>query len=155
SAFDTAQAIAVDSSGNAYVTGTTGSTDFPTMSPLQGALRGLVDAFVTKLNVSGTALVYSTYLGGGDFDFGNGIALDSAGNAFVTGGTRSTDFPAADPLLIGGNQDCFVAKLNAAGAAVTFSTYLGGSEDESVTGIARDGCGRVSVVGRTFSADFP
>ena len=90
----------MDSSGNAYVTGYTDSTDFPTANPLQANVTGIgsVDAFVAKLNAAGSALVYSTYLGGSGDDDGNGIAVDSSGNAYVTGNTYSTDFPTANPL---------------------------------------------------------
>ena len=110
--------IAVDASGNAYVTGLTASTDFPTASPIQAAFGGRFDAFVTKLNAAGNALVYSTYLGGGDDDDGCSIAVDASGNAYVTGGTRSTNFPTASPIQPVPNADffseAFVTKLNAA-----------------------------------------
>jgi hypothetical protein len=106
--------IAVDTAGNAYVTGATLSPDFPTVNPLQPTLGGGFDAFVTKLNPSGTALVYSTFLGGRDLDRGNGIAVDSAGNAYVTGETSSPNFPTVNPLqptFGGGFADAFVAKI--------------------------------------------
>jgi hypothetical protein len=93
-----ARAIAVDASGNAYVVGDTSSTNFPTANPLQPALAGIADAFVVKLNAAGSALVYSTYLGGGDAEFGQAIAVDASGNAYVTGYTYSTDFPTVNPL---------------------------------------------------------
>ena len=99
SGLDLAHGIAVDSAGNAYVTGITQSTDFPTMNPLQPAYGGGdQDAFVAKINPTGSALVYSTYLGGGENDLGYGIAVDSAGNAYVTGATSSTNFPTMNPL---------------------------------------------------------
>ena len=90
----------MDASGDAYVTGTTASTNFPTANPLQATLggSGVDNAFVAKLNPAGSALVYSTYLGGSVDDFGNGIAVDTSGNAYVTGGTASTNFPTANPL---------------------------------------------------------
>ena len=117
--------------GNAYVTGETESTDFPTANALYPRLQWVdLDAFVAKLNAAGTALVYSTYLGGSDYDYGEGIAVDSAGNAYVTGSTGSLDFPTANalyPALNGGYDDAFVTKLNAAGTALVYSTYLGGS----------------------------
>jgi len=121
---DQGNRIAVDSAGNAYVTGTTSSTNFPTMNPFQAANGGGTDAFVAKLNSPGTALVYSTYLGGSDNDFGYGIAVDSSGNAYVTGGTYSTDFPTKNPLQAtfgGGLSDAFVAKINATGSAFELS----------------------------------
>ena len=151
----------MDSAGNAYVTGNTGSTDFPLAgSPLQTTLRGYGDAFVAKLNAAGSALVYSTYLGGSDMDAGWGIAVDSAGNAYVTGDTTSTDFPlAGSPLqtTLRGPANAFVAKLNAAGSALVYSTYLGGSgstyPDYSVGdvgwGIAVDSAGNAYVTGGT------
>jgi hypothetical protein len=152
--------IAVDGSGNAYVTGGTSSTDFPTMNPLQPANGGgLSDAFVAKLNPMGSALVYSTYLGGSGWDWGNGIAADSSGNAYVTGFTYSTDFPTMNPLQAAnggrGDSDAFVAKLNATGSALVYSTYLGGSSSEEGNGIAADTLGNAYVTGYTSSTDFP
>ena len=127
---DVGQGIAIDSSGNAYVTGNTSSTNFPTANPLQAIMEGTEDAFVAKLNATGTALVYSTYLGGSSVNDGFGIAVDSSGNAYVTGSTSSTDFPTVNPLQapFGGCSqsppNAFVAKLNAAGSALVYSTYL-------------------------------
>jgi hypothetical protein len=151
--------IAVDTAGNAYVAGATGSTDFPTVNPLQAANGGGVnDAFVAKLNASGSALIYSTYLGGSLADTASGIAIDAAGNAYVGGFTASTNFPTASPLQAasgGGPGDAFVAKLNAAGSALVYSTYLGGSGSDRVSGIAVDGAGNMFVAGETSSTDFP
>ena len=154
---DAAHAIAVDAAGNAYVTGTTSSLNFPTANAVQAANAGAPDAFVTKLNAAGTALVYSTYLGGSGFDFGNGIAVDSAGNAYVAGHTRSTNFPTANALqaTFGGASDAFVTKLNAAGSALVYSTYLGGSSDDEALAIAVDSAGNAYVAGTTFGTDFP
>lgn len=154
---DGGSGIAVDSSGNAYVTGSTDSTNFPTANPLQPALGGPRDAFVTKLNPSGSALVYSTYLGGSGIDSGADIAVDSSGNAYVTGSTGSPNFPTANPLqpTLGGGFDAFVAKLNAAGSGRLYSSYLGGSGDEFVNGIAVDSTGNAYVTGSTQSTDFP
>jgi hypothetical protein len=149
--------IAVDSTGNAYVTGATISTDFPTANPLQVSYAIDADAFVAKLNAAGAALVYSTYLGGSDVDWGDGIAVDSAGNAYVTGETYSTDFPTANPLQPANTAywDAFVTKLNAAGSALVYSTYLGGSSGDGGAGIAVDSAGNAYVTGWTMSADFP
>jgi hypothetical protein len=152
--------IAVDSFGNAYVTGRTYSADFPTANPLQASYGGELDAFVAKLNATGSALVYSTYLGGSRYDEGNSIAVDSSGNAYVTGVTYSTNFPTATPFqsTCGGCStyaDAFVAKLNAIGSALVYSTYLGGSGVDYGYGIAVDSSGNAYVTGETSSTDFP
>jgi cysteine-rich repeat protein len=148
--------IAVDGAGNAYVTGNTQSTDFPTASPLQAANAGKDDAFVAKLDAAGSALAYATYLGGSDFDYGYGIAVDGAGNAHVTGTTQSTDFPTASPLqAYPEGADAFVARLDTAGSALSFSTYLGGDAVEEGYGIAVDGAGNAYVTGYTWSTNFP
>jgi len=149
--------IAVDGAGSAYVTGYTTSTNFPTVSPLQDTYGGAYDAFVAKLNAAGSALVYSTYLGGSDEDHGRSIAVDSSGNAYVTGQTSSTNFPTVGSLQAAnsGNSDAFVAKLNAAGSALVYSTYLGGSSSDWGTGIAGDSSGNVYITGYTYSTNFP
>lgn len=148
--------IAVDSAGDAYVTGSTQSQDFPTAKPLQGALAGGSDAFVTKLDPKGATLLYSTYLGGSNADVGQAIALDSAGEAFITGFTLSADLPFQNPLrTYSGGGDAFVAKLNATGSALVYSTYLGGSSEDRGLGIAVDAAGDAFVVGSTQSANFP
>ncbi len=157
---DYGRGIAVDSSGSAYVTGYTTSTDFPTAKPLQAAIGGGrydEDAFVAKLNPSGSALLYSTYLGGSGSDNGRGIAVDEAGNAYVTGSTLSTNFPVVQPLqsVLGGSSDAFISTLNASGSALLFSTYLGGSGSDSGGGIALDPWGSALVAGSTGSANFP
>ena len=154
--------IAVDSAGNAYVTGSTGSNDFPTNNPLQAAYSGVSDAFVAKINPTGSALVYSTYLGGSGGDGGAGIAVDSAGNAYVIGTTDSTDFPTmpgAFQTTCGDvgclNDDGFVVKINPTGSALVYSTYLGGSGSDFGDGIAADSAGNSYVIGITDSSDFP
>jgi hypothetical protein len=151
--------IAVDGAGNAYVTGSTNSTNFPTTNPLQASNGGGKDTFVTKINAAGLALVYSTYLGGSGDDAGAGIAVDGAGNAYVTGYTNSTNFPTANPLQAsnggGINGDAFVTKINAAGSALVYSTYLGGSGNDSCASIAVDGSGNAYVTGTTSSPNFP
>jgi len=155
--------IAVDSSGTAYVTGNTASidlsvsNDFPTVNALQPKPGFFSDAFVTKLNAAGSALVYSTYLGGNGNDSGQGIAVDSSGNAYVTGWTGSTNFPTANPVqaALRGNGDVFVAKLNAAGSALIYSTYLGGSGANMGEGIAVDSSGNAYLTGYTLSSNFP
>src|SRR5712691_1612535 len=158
---DQGSAISVDASGSAYVTGTTASSDFPLMTPLpapNNALQGSSDAFVTKLNPTGSALVYSTYLGSSAEDDGVGIAVDSSGNAYVTGDTFGSDFPTKNPMQAaygGGMTDLFVTKLNAAGSAFIYSSYLGGSDQEFGRAIAVDGSGSAYVTGFTASANFP
>ncbi len=134
--------IAVDGSGCAYVTGTTWSTDFPTENAWDDSLNGSGDAFVTRFSASGGSLIYSTYLGGSDWESGYGIAVDGTGCAYVTAYTQSTDFPtenAWDGSHNGGDRDVFVTKLSAAGNSLIYSTYLGGSGDDRGYGIAVDG----------------
>jgi hypothetical protein len=154
---DYGYAIAVDADGNAYVTGETDSTNFPTSSPFQTANGGNGDAFVTKLNATGNSLIYSTYLGGSTYDAGAGIAVDATGNAYVTGSAYSTDFPTVNPFQAssGGSLDAFVTKLNAAGNALVYSTHLGGSGADYGQGIAVDAEGNAYVAGYTYSKDFP
>jgi hypothetical protein len=167
--------IAVDGVGNAFVTGSTSSTNFPTANALQPTLGGggpdnpnnyKGDVFVAKIDTTATgsaSLVYSTYLGGNDEDAPKGIAIDAAGNAFVFGYTASTDFPttvsAFQPSFAGGDYDAFVAKLNPTGAALVYSTFLGGtSRDNDANGgggIAVDAVGNAFVTGQTVSDDFP
>ena len=150
--------IAIASSGNAYVTGSTSSSDFPLKTPLQNVSGGITDAFAAELNATGTALVYSTFLGGAASDFGNGIALDGTGNAFVTGTTASTNFPLKSALQTtnntAGNFTAFVSKLNTAGSALVYSTYLGGTTFDFGSAVAADGAGNAYVTGFTSSSDF-
>lgn len=163
---DVGTGIAVDSSGDAYLTGSTTSANFPTQSALQSVYGGSTDAFVTKLNPTGSALLYSTYLGGSGFDAGAGIAIDTAGDAYVTGQTSSSQtgliaFRLANPIQasLKGPSDAFVSEFNPSGSALIFSTYLGGSlaEDLGATGgIAVDKPGTfIYVTGNTASTDFP
>jgi hypothetical protein len=160
--------IAVDSAGNAYVTGYTTSADFPTVNPAQGTFEGLLDAFVSKLNATGSKLLYSTFLGGDEaangagLSQGSAIAIDSSGDAYVTGLTDSTDFPLANPIQTtnkaqsaNGNNTAFVAELNPSGSAWVYSTYLGGSVYDIGYGIAVDSSSSAWVIGSTSSTDFP
>ena len=158
---DRATAIAVDSSGNAYLTGSTYSANFPVANAFQPLSGGGQDAFVTKMSAAGT-LVYSTYLGGAGGtvatpEAGTGIAVDSGGGAYVTGVTGSINFPVSNPLqsLLAGSQDAFALKLSVSGQALVYSTYLGGHGVEVATGIAVDGSGRAYISGYTASLDFP
>jgi sugar lactone lactonase YvrE len=168
---DVPTGIAVDSSGDAYLTGSTPSSDFPTTAgAFQGSPHGQSDAFVTKLNPAGNSLVYSTLLGGSRDDVATGIAVDASGNAYVSGTTKSTDFPTTagvfQSTLIdngackgsGGNGHCpdgFVTKLNPTGTALVYSSYLGGSDADGAAGIAIDDTGAAYVTGSTISSDFP
>jgi hypothetical protein len=151
--------VVIDASGNAYVIGTTDSTDFPATSGVfQTVLQGGTDAFVTKLNPTGTALIYSTYLGGSITDGGNDIVIDASGKAYVTGTTNSTDFPTtpgAFQSTLQGGFDVFVTELNSTGTVLVYSTYLGGSGDDNSTGIAADNSSNIYVAGDTASVDFP
>jgi Beta-propeller repeat len=156
---DTGVGIAVNTAGNAYVTGVTSSPNFPvTPGAFQTDKAAGQDAFVTELNATGSALVYSTYLGGDGNDFGNDIALDTAGNASIAGLTSSTDFPTtADAIQsdYGGNNDGFVTRLNPAGTALVFSSYLGGANTDNARAIWVDSAGSIYLAGDTSSADFP
>jgi hypothetical protein len=164
--------IAVDAAGNAYIVGTTQSPDFTTTAGAfdrTGAVSTVSDVFVAKLNPAGTALVYATFIGGVDFDWGRAIAIDSAGNAYIAGQTKSSDFPTTKgsfdrslgippncPRCATDNYDAFVTKLNAAGSALVYSTYLGGASDiDDALAIAVDAAGSAYVAGETFSSDFP
>ncbi len=161
--------IAVDAAGNAYISGTTYAQDFPTVNPIQGKLPGgcpsnnfgtncVPAAVVAKLNASGSALVYSTYLGGTGGDGASAIAIDAAGSAYIAGTTSSIDFPTVNPLQATTHRRTSTglgAKLNPAGSALVYSTYLGGSGNDGVTGIAVDNSANVYVTGVTSSQDFP
>ena len=158
--FESNPNIAVDRSGNAYVAGSTGSTDFPTVNPIQANNSSdNWDAFISKLNPSGTALVYSTYLGGTGIDSVDGIAVDGSGNAYVVGDTASTNFPrvgARQSTYGGGARDGFISKINSTGSALVFSTYHGGSGEDYAESVAVDAAGNVYVGGYTASTtDFP
>ena len=162
--------IAVDASGNAYVASGTASTNFPvTYGAFQMTFGGAPavcpqtwacgDAVVAKVDPTGSTLIYSTYLGGSGDDDAYGLAVDSAGNAYVTGVTNSPNFPTApnnayQTSLLGG-YDIFVTKLNPTGSGLVYSTYLGGSNDETVQALAIDSYGDAYVAGGSSSPDFP
>ncbi len=178
--------IAVDGAGDAYVTGDTGSTDFPICpgtggghascssasgSTVQSSYLGNGDAFVSKLNPGGTQLLYSTYLGGSGGDVGNAIAVDSSGDAYITGYTLSSNFPVCPDNGAGHaycashsggpiqstyhvSNDAFVAELNPSGTQLNYSTYLGGNGDDVGYGIAVAN-GNAYVTGSAYSTDFP
>lgn len=151
--------IAVDAYGYAYVTGTTSSTNFPTTAgAFQTAAIGKQDAFVTELVPAGSSYFYSTYLGGSDADFGQEIAIDGAYNAYVTGYSYSTNFPATPGAFRtsnSGQQDAFVTKFTATGNAVYYSTYVGGGANDLAQSIAVGSTGKAYVTGVTSSTNFP
>jgi beta-propeller repeat-containing protein len=160
---DSAQDIAVDTNGNAYVTGWTGSDDFPTVNAFQPTYAGVWDAFVCKISSDGSTLIYSSYLGGTDQEdrinagTPGGIAVDSTGAAYVTGDTQSSDFPvvnAYQPNLVG-TSDIFITKISPSGSSIVYSTFLGGERTEAGFGIAVDTPGNVYVVGDTQSFAYP
>ena len=160
---DSVNAVAVDSSDNAYVTGQTYSSSFHTttgafQTTCGSCANGNANAFVTVLNPNGNSYVYSTFLGGSSLDAGDGIAVDSANNAYVTGVTTSSSFPTTTGALqttYGGATDAFVTKLNPAGSALVYSTYLGGSGFDAGAGIAVDPSNNAYVTGETSSSNLP
>jgi hypothetical protein len=159
---DNGNAIAVDSQGNAYVAGETASMDFPIVSGLQATFGGLSDAFVTKIDPTGSMILYSTYLGGDGPDRANSIAVDGSGNAYVTGraGPPNTmQFPTVNAPFSsyrGGEYDAWMAKISADGSQLLYSTYFGGSDNDAAFGIALDGTANLYIVGGTRSTDdFP
>jgi hypothetical protein len=157
---DYGSSIAIDGSGNAYITGDTYSNAFDiTPGSFQTNIQGGHDAYVTKINSSGTALIYSTYIGGSYSEFGYYIAIDGSGNAYITGRTTSTDFDitlnAFQTTFSGGTgSDVFVTKLNSTGNSLIYSTYIGGSNEDNGSSIAIDGSGNAYVTGWTNSTDF-
>lgn len=155
---DVGFAIATDSAGNSYVAGRTLSTNFPTVNPFRSFNSGLNDVFVTKLNSAGSAVLYSTYIGGSGDDQAFSIAVNSAGEAYLVGLTRSTNFPltvnALQPFNGGGFSDGFLVILNSSGNGLITSTYAGGSGEDSGTGIALDNAGNIYGIGYTSSTDL-
>lgn len=166
---DRANGIAVDTSGNAYIIGDTGSSDFPTTTGAFQTTLKLSDAFITKINATGTALIYSTFFGGTDTEVGSSIAVDATNHAYVTGSTRSTDLPTSagafqpsfggddcgTPQLPRTCSDVFAAKVNATGSDFVYSTYLGGNNVDTAHAIAVDANGNTYIVGNTSSLNFP
>ena len=149
--------ILLDPSDDIFLVGSTTSNNFPTTSGvLQPFYGGIQDAFLTEMKPDGSALIYSTYIGGTGIDFGTAVTLDSSGDAFVAGSTQSTDFPTLNPIQLGnvGLYDAFVTEVSPVGALI-YSTYLGGSLSDYGTGIAVDSAGDVDVSGYTYSTNFP
>ncbi len=153
----TGYGIAVDSSGSAYVTGLTNSSNFPLRNPLRNTVGGESEVFVTKLTPTGNGLVYSTLVGGSGIDVPNGIAVDPQGNAYVCGTTGSSDFPQVNAVSSGlkGTADAFLVKLNPAGSAFIYATLYGGSGTEAGSGVAADAQGNAYLYGTTASGDLP
>jgi hypothetical protein len=163
SGFDVGNAVAIDTNGNIYVTGSTSSTNFPTTPNAFDITANGTDAFVIKIDPSGTNLIYSTFLGGSGVSAGFGIAADAGGFAYVTGYTTSTNFPLSHPFqfnlndgdLTSTNGDAFVTKVDPLGITLVYSSYLGGSGKDVGNGIAVDAVGNVYVTGTTGSTNFP
>lgn len=156
--YDEVNGIAATAGGDAIAAGSTQSSAFPVAHALQPVRRGPLDAFVTRISASGSSLVFSTHLGGTGVDAGLGVAADPAGNVYIAGSTNSPDFPVANAYqreLAGGENDAFVAKLRADGAAIVYGTYLGGSQGDFIEAIAAAPDGRAVVCGATVSNDFP
>jgi hypothetical protein len=171
SGFDMGSAIAVDSTGNAYLTGSTQSADFPQPNSINracahgcgagGTAPG--DAFVTKINSAGTAIVYSSLVGGDHDDEGTGIAVDSVGNAYLTGFTQSANFPSVHSIKGACAGTCgkknasnaFVVAVNSGGSALVYSFVIGGSAMDQGRAIAADAAGNAVLTGFTQSSDFP
>jgi hypothetical protein len=155
---DDGQSVAVDGSGSAYALGFSSSSDFPTTAgAFDSTANGGFDVTLTKLNPAGSALVYSSYLGGSGFDNGNDVAVDGSGSAYVAGGTGSTDFPTTPGAFdtTSDGADGFVTKFNAAGSAAVYSTALGGSASDAANGIVLDPAGDAWLAAASSSADFP
>jgi hypothetical protein len=156
--WDEAIRITVDAAGNAYIVGRTTSTDFPTQNALYSTNQGGADVFIAKLNPAGSALVYSTYLGGSGSEFALGVALDANQNVYVVGATDSADFPthnAAQTTFGGGEWDVFLTRLDASGTSLGYSTYIGGDGRDFSFDIAADAAGNTYITGDTMSPDFP
>jgi hypothetical protein len=158
---DQGHGIALSATDEVYLVGSTESSDFPTVDPIQGELNGspyaYSDAFITRLSADGSAILYSTYFGGTDDDIADGVALDDSNNIYFTGRTESGDFPTEAPIqaAYAGEGDAFVVRMSADGSSLDFGTYLGGEEGDSPGGIAVDATGHVYVGGSTRSVSFP
>src|SRR5579871_862844 len=158
SALDLCSGVAVDGAGDAYVTGTTYSVDFPVQAAMQSSLLGTANAFLAKINPAGSGLLFSTYVGGSGTDNGNAVALDSSGNAYVAGTTSSVNFPSsagAWQSALYGIFNAFAFKVSSDGSTLLFSTLLGGSGSDTAASLAVAAAGRVLLGGYTSSSNFP
>lgn len=155
---DRSLAIALDPSGQVYVTGSTYSTDFPTVNPFQATNAGDRDVFVLKLSAAGNSLVYSTYIGGTALDIGTDIAVNSLGQSFVTGYTASAAYDLAGTPFdntLGGTEDAFLTRLSASGSSLVASTYFGGAGKDEAFGLTLRSGDTVYICGQTLSSDLP
>ncbi len=155
---DRAFGVALDSSSNIYVTGWSSSVNFPVVAPIQSHISGARDAFIAKLNPTASSILYSTYLGGTGVDYANAIAVDSLGEAVIVGDTTSTNLPVTAGVFqsrLAGGQDTFVARLNAAGSALSFLTYFGGNSTDHGATVQIDPAGPIVIGGGTFSTNLP
>ncbi len=154
---DYGKAMVLDGAGDVFLTGSTTSKDFPTVNPLQLGNDGASDVFVAEVNPTGSALLYSTYLGGSNADYGTAIALDGSGDVYVSGYTYSTDFPTQNAYqsTLAGGSDAFITELKPGNAALVFSTFLGGSSVDRVFAMALDASGNIYLTGDTQSSNFP
>jgi len=157
SGYENAMAIAVDSTFNCYVAGQTTSSDFPVVGAFQPLFGGSTDAFITKFGVNGNVLVWSSFFGGSSDEYLNGMVIDGAGNAYITGYTYSTDLPLVSPLYQSnaGGADVFAARVNSTGSTLSWSTYIGGYNYDYGNGIAVSSAGHVYIAGETNSLNFP
>jgi len=154
---DYVEDLVIDNLGNSYLVGYTFSLDFPLSEPIDDTFNGSRDIFVTKINSTGNGLIYSTYIGGSDSDYGNTIALDSTFNVYIGGFTYSTDYPLENELIDSnsGSVDGIITKINSTGNGLVFSTYLGGSSIDYLYGLAIDDQNQTYITGYTLSSDFP
>ena len=154
---DAARSGKVDAAGNLFFCGETRSTDFPTVNPIRANNAGGLDAFVMGLNPTGSAILFSTYIGGNANDYANSFEMDAQGNFYIAGSTLSTDYPTVSPIQAAnaGNYDIALTKINASGSAILFSTYLGGSGLDQAFAVALDPLGNVWLAGHTMSTDLP
>jgi hypothetical protein len=155
---DRAFGLTTDAARSVYITGWTSSANFPVLGAIQTRLGGTRDAFVAKLNATGNALIYSTYLGGSAVDVGNAITVDATGAAIVVGDSTSSNLPVTSQAFqakFGGSQDAFVAKLSPAGSALTLMTYMGGSGVDHASSVVLGGVGNILLGGYTWSINFP
>jgi hypothetical protein len=154
---DQPYSIAVDATGSVYVAGFTTSTDLPIIGGAQSTYAGQTDAFIVKLDPTGTQVVYSTYIGGSSTDEAHSLAVDAGGNVYITGFTTSPNFPIVNGFQAtrGGAQDAYFLKLNSAGNAIVFSSYLGGTADDRPFSLAIDPSNNIYIAGSTASGNFP